>query len=154
MQGKKPGGSAGGGGELQGDEAQGNKKRKKKVSCFSNIKIFLVSECALMLAQGTVGAYLVSVCRPRARGMSGDSRIRSPRPRARGSQQVLQRGWRAPAIGEGAGRHWRPRLQRGKGRELTLGLGFRSSGSLMRYRLPSAGAGRCALAPAGVTRLR
>ncbi|XP_073160311.1 solute carrier organic anion transporter family member 3A1 isoform X2 [Lepidochelys kempii] len=61
MQGKKPGGSAGGGGELQGDEAQGNKKRKKKVSCFSNIKIFLVSECALMLAQGTVGAYLVSV---------------------------------------------------------------------------------------------
>ncbi|XP_062860621.1 solute carrier organic anion transporter family member 3A1 [Trichomycterus rosablanca] len=34
---------------------------KKKTSCFSNIKIFLVSECALMLAQGTVGAYLVSV---------------------------------------------------------------------------------------------
>ncbi|KAI5619392.1 solute carrier organic anion transporter family member 3A1, partial [Silurus asotus] len=32
-----------------------------KTSCFSNIKIFLVSECALMLAQGTVGAYLVSV---------------------------------------------------------------------------------------------
>ncbi|KAM9125441.1 solute carrier organic anion transporter family member 3A1 isoform 2-T2 [Pangshura tecta] len=60
MPGKKPGGSAGGG-ELQGDEAQRNKKRKKKVSCFSNIKIFLVSECALMLAQGTVGAYLVSV---------------------------------------------------------------------------------------------
>uniref|UniRef100_A0A665UWK0 Solute carrier organic anion transporter family member n=1 Tax=Echeneis naucrates TaxID=173247 RepID=A0A665UWK0_ECHNA len=30
-------------------------------SCFSNIKIFLISECALMLAQGTVGAYLVSV---------------------------------------------------------------------------------------------
>ncbi|XP_032638897.1 solute carrier organic anion transporter family member 3A1 isoform X2 [Chelonoidis abingdonii] len=62
MPGKKPVGSAGGGsGELQGDEAQRNKKRKKKVSCFSNIKIFLVSECALMLAQGTVGAYLVSV---------------------------------------------------------------------------------------------
>lgn len=62
MQGKKPGGSSGGGrsGELQGDEAQRNKKKKKKVSCFSNIKIFLVSECALMLAQGTVGAYLVS----------------------------------------------------------------------------------------------
>ncbi|VTJ84202.1 Hypothetical predicted protein, partial [Marmota monax] len=60
MQGKKPGGSSGGGrsGELQGDEAQRNKKKKKKVSCFSNIKIFLVSECALMLAQGTVGAYL------------------------------------------------------------------------------------------------
>ncbi|XP_022069490.1 solute carrier organic anion transporter family member 3A1-like [Acanthochromis polyacanthus] len=34
---------------------------QKKTSCFSNIKIFLVSECALMLAQGTVGAYLVSV---------------------------------------------------------------------------------------------
>ncbi|XP_041966588.1 solute carrier organic anion transporter family member 3A1 [Alosa sapidissima] len=34
---------------------------QKKKSCFSNIKIFLVSECALMLAQGTVGAYLVSV---------------------------------------------------------------------------------------------
>ncbi|CAB1449387.1 unnamed protein product [Pleuronectes platessa] len=35
---------------------------QKKTSCFSNIKIFLVSECALMLAQGTVGAYLVSFC--------------------------------------------------------------------------------------------
>lgn len=34
---------------------------QKKTSCFSNIKIFLVSECALMLAQGTVGAYLVSM---------------------------------------------------------------------------------------------
>ncbi|KAM9409011.1 solute carrier organic anion transporter family member 3A1-like isoform 2-T2 [Pholidichthys leucotaenia] len=34
---------------------------QKTTSCFSNIKIFLVSECALMLAQGTVGAYLVSV---------------------------------------------------------------------------------------------
>ncbi|XP_005802554.1 solute carrier organic anion transporter family member 3A1-like [Xiphophorus maculatus] len=34
---------------------------QKKTSCFSNIKIFLVAECALMLAQGTVGAYLVSV---------------------------------------------------------------------------------------------
>ncbi|KAM6961089.1 solute carrier organic anion transporter family member 3A1 isoform 2-T2 [Aplochiton taeniatus] len=34
---------------------------RKNVSCFSNIKIFLISECALMLAQGTVGAYLVSV---------------------------------------------------------------------------------------------
>lgn len=38
---------------------------QKKTSCFSNIKIFLVSECALMLAQGTVGAYLVS-CSARA----------------------------------------------------------------------------------------
>lgn len=34
---------------------------RRKASCFSNIKIFLLSECALMLAQGTVGAYLVSV---------------------------------------------------------------------------------------------
>ncbi|XP_069018957.1 solute carrier organic anion transporter family member 3A1 [Embiotoca jacksoni] len=34
---------------------------RRKSSCFSNIKIFLISECALMLAQGTVGAYLVSV---------------------------------------------------------------------------------------------
>ncbi|XP_069481178.1 solute carrier organic anion transporter family member 3A1 isoform X1 [Ambystoma mexicanum] len=36
-------------------------KKKSKPSCFLNIKVFLVSECALMLAQGTVGAYLVSV---------------------------------------------------------------------------------------------
>ncbi|XP_006628928.1 solute carrier organic anion transporter family member 3A1 [Lepisosteus oculatus] len=42
-------------GDIQRDDSQ------KKSSCFSNIKIFLVSECALMLAQGTVGAYLVSV---------------------------------------------------------------------------------------------
>lgn len=42
-------------GDSQRDDDQ------KKSSCFSNIKIFLVSECALMLAQGTVGAYLVSV---------------------------------------------------------------------------------------------
>ncbi|XP_039989114.1 solute carrier organic anion transporter family member 3A1 [Xiphias gladius] len=34
---------------------------RRNSSCFSNIKIFLISECALMLAQGTVGAYLVSV---------------------------------------------------------------------------------------------
>ncbi|XP_067827252.1 solute carrier organic anion transporter family member 3A1 [Heptranchias perlo] len=38
-----------------------NVQRAEKKSCFSNIKIFLISECALMLAQGTVGAYLVSV---------------------------------------------------------------------------------------------
>lgn len=56
MQGKKPGSV----GEPPGDEAQRHKKKKKKASCFSSIKIFLVSECALMLAQGTVGAYLVS----------------------------------------------------------------------------------------------
>ncbi|XP_072326608.1 solute carrier organic anion transporter family member 3A1 isoform X1 [Scyliorhinus torazame] len=36
-------------------------QKEEKKSCFSNIKIFLISECALMLAQGTVGAYLVSV---------------------------------------------------------------------------------------------
>ncbi|XP_063170532.1 solute carrier organic anion transporter family member 3A1 isoform X2 [Candoia aspera] len=55
------GGGGGGAGELQGDEAQRAKKRKKKGSRFSSIQIFLVSECVLMLAQGTVGAYLVSV---------------------------------------------------------------------------------------------
>ncbi|CAG13096.1 unnamed protein product, partial [Tetraodon nigroviridis] len=43
-----------------GDALEGDGLRKNS-SCFSNIKIFLISECALMLAQGTVGAYLVSV---------------------------------------------------------------------------------------------
>ncbi|KAM9375906.1 solute carrier organic anion transporter family member 3A1 [Pholidichthys leucotaenia] len=43
-----------------GDMLEGDGFRKNS-SCFSNIKIFLISECALMLAQGTVGAYLVSV---------------------------------------------------------------------------------------------
>lgn len=42
-----------------GDGPEGEPLRKNS-SCFSNIKIFLISECALMLAQGTVGAYLVS----------------------------------------------------------------------------------------------
>lgn len=42
-----------------GDGLEGDRLRKNS-SCFSNIKIFLISECALMLAQGTVGAYLVS----------------------------------------------------------------------------------------------
>ncbi|XP_040018991.2 solute carrier organic anion transporter family member 3A1 [Gasterosteus aculeatus] len=42
------------------DTLEGDGPRKNS-SCFSNIKIFLISECALMLAQGTVGAYLVSV---------------------------------------------------------------------------------------------
>ncbi|XP_053317785.1 solute carrier organic anion transporter family member 3A1 [Spea bombifrons] len=60
MQGKKTRSSSGRSGDVQGDETQ-RKKKKKKASCFLNIKIFLVSECALMLAQGTVGAYLVSV---------------------------------------------------------------------------------------------
>lgn len=92
MQGKKPGGSSGGGrsGELQGDEAQRNKKKKKKVSCFSNIKIFLVSECALMLAQGTVGAYLVS---PRANSAAGPF----PQPGSPGGR--LARGGGRPGAG-------------------------------------------------------
>ncbi|XP_073509398.1 solute carrier organic anion transporter family member 3A1 isoform X1 [Phyllobates terribilis] len=60
MQGKKTRSSSGRTADVQGNEAQ-RKKKKKKASCFLNIKIFLVSECALMLAQGTVGAYLVSV---------------------------------------------------------------------------------------------
>ncbi|XP_075063821.1 solute carrier organic anion transporter family member 3A1 [Mixophyes fleayi] len=60
MQGKKTRSSGERSGDVQGDETQ-RKKKKKKTSCFLNIKIFLVSECCLMLAQGTVGAYLVSV---------------------------------------------------------------------------------------------
>ncbi|XP_074489107.1 solute carrier organic anion transporter family member 3A1 [Sebastes fasciatus] len=44
-----------------GDMLEGDVLLRKNSSCFSNIKIFLISECALMLAQGTVGAYLVSV---------------------------------------------------------------------------------------------
>ncbi|XP_077119543.1 solute carrier organic anion transporter family member 3A1 [Ranitomeya variabilis] len=60
MQGKKTRSSSGRTADVQANEAQ-RKKKKKKASCFLNIKIFLVSECALMLAQGTVGAYLVSV---------------------------------------------------------------------------------------------
>ncbi|CAK6951082.1 solute carrier organic anion transporter family member 3A1 [Scomber scombrus] len=43
-----------------GDMLEGDGLRKNS-SCFSNIKVFLIAECALMLAQGTVGAYLVSV---------------------------------------------------------------------------------------------
>lgn len=46
--------------EQSGTEDPEQDDSQKKTSCFSNIKIFLVSECALMLAQGTVGAYLVS----------------------------------------------------------------------------------------------
>lgn len=49
-----------------GDALEGDALRKNS-SCFSNIKIFLISECALMLAQGTVGAYLVSATRPHTR---------------------------------------------------------------------------------------
>ncbi|XP_026528821.1 solute carrier organic anion transporter family member 3A1 [Notechis scutatus] len=59
--GSSTGGGSGSGGELQGDEAQRAKKRKKKDSRFASIQVFLVSECVLMLAQGTVGAYLVSI---------------------------------------------------------------------------------------------
>uniref|UniRef100_A0A8B9K2R9 Solute carrier organic anion transporter family member n=1 Tax=Astyanax mexicanus TaxID=7994 RepID=A0A8B9K2R9_ASTMX len=47
--------------QQRGSEDAPRDAMKKKTSCFSNIKIFLVAECALMLAQGTVGAYLVSV---------------------------------------------------------------------------------------------
>ncbi|KAM7396687.1 hypothetical protein PAMP_019710 [Pampus punctatissimus] len=43
-----------------GDMLEGGSLRKTP-ACFSNIKVFLIAECALMLAQGTVGAYLVSV---------------------------------------------------------------------------------------------
>ncbi|CAG5958046.1 unnamed protein product [Menidia menidia] len=46
-----------------GDMLEGDGPRKTS-SCFSNIKIFLISECALMLAQGTVGAYLVRKLEP------------------------------------------------------------------------------------------
>ncbi|XP_056908498.1 solute carrier organic anion transporter family member 3A1 [Takifugu flavidus] len=46
--------------QSSGDGLEGDALRRNP-SCFSNIKIFLISECALMLAQGTVGAYLVSV---------------------------------------------------------------------------------------------
>lgn len=51
--------------ERSGTDDPEQEDSQKKTSCFSNIKIFLVSECALMLAQGTVGAYLVS-CSARA----------------------------------------------------------------------------------------
>lgn len=51
------------GGSSSGDSLQ-TKRQLKSSSCFSNIKIFLISECALMLAQGTVGAYLVSGTQP------------------------------------------------------------------------------------------
>lgn len=43
-----------------GNMLEGAAGPRKSSSCFSNIKIFLIAECALMLAQGTVGAYLVS----------------------------------------------------------------------------------------------
>lgn len=56
----KRGSASGGGGELPGAGAPRQRRRRRKVSCFSSIQLFLVSECALMLAQGTVGAYLVS----------------------------------------------------------------------------------------------
>lgn len=127
MQGKKPGGSSGGGrsGELQGDEAQRNKKKKKKVSCFSNIKIFLVSECALMLAQGTVGAYLVST---RANSAAGPL----PQPRLGGR---LARG------GDG-GRDLRPAWRLASGAEAAAGgaagWGCRASQERAGPRMPAA----------------
>nr|XP_032824523.1 solute carrier organic anion transporter family member 3A1 [Petromyzon marinus] len=36
-------------------------KGAPRPSCFANVKVFLLAECALMLAQGTAGAYLVSM---------------------------------------------------------------------------------------------
>lgn len=72
---------------------------RKKSSCFSNIKIFLISECALMLAQGTVGAYLVSGARgPAIAFITAWSRFAcgapaSPCTQRRGdSTQILPRG--------------------------------------------------------------
>lgn len=62
---------------------------QKKTSCFSNIKIFLVSECALMLAQGTVGAYLVS-CRTSYLGVPSG-------PTQRPSSQTAREDAGAPA---------------------------------------------------------
>ncbi|XP_071297384.1 solute carrier organic anion transporter family member 3A1 [Agelaius tricolor] len=61
MPGKRGSAGGGGGSELPGAGAPRQRRRRRKVSCFSSIQLFLVSECALMLAQGTVGAYLVSV---------------------------------------------------------------------------------------------
>ncbi|RMB94291.1 hypothetical protein DUI87_29098 [Hirundo rustica rustica] len=58
MPGKRGSAGGGGGGELPGAGAPRQRRRRRKVSCFSSIQLFLVSECALMLAQGTVGAYL------------------------------------------------------------------------------------------------
>ncbi|XP_042331511.1 solute carrier organic anion transporter family member 3A1 [Sceloporus undulatus] len=46
------------GGELQDQEEEEGSSSGGR---FASIQVFLVSECALMLAQGTVGAYLVSV---------------------------------------------------------------------------------------------
>lgn len=104
MQGKKPGGSSGGGrsGELQGDEAQRNKKKKKKVSCFSNIKIFLVSECALMLAQGTVGAYLVSTRANSAAGPLPQPRLGGRLARGGDGGRDLRPAWRLASGAEAA----------------------------------------------------
>lgn len=134
MQGKKPGGSSGGGrsGELQGDEAQRNKKKKKKVSCFSNITIFLVSECALMLAQGTVGAYLVS---PRANSAAGPL----PPPGARAAD------WHAEGTG---GRDLRPVWRLANGAEAAAG---RAAGPGCRASLEPADRGcpQLRLLPAG-----
>ncbi|KAJ7403779.1 solute carrier organic anion transporter family member 3A1-like protein [Willisornis vidua] len=59
MPGKRGSAGGGGGSELPGAGAPRQRRRRRKVSCFSSIQLFLVSECALMLAQGTVGAYLV-----------------------------------------------------------------------------------------------
>ncbi|XP_054990037.1 solute carrier organic anion transporter family member 3A1 isoform X1 [Sorex araneus] len=58
MPGKPPGAGAEPG---SGAGAGARRPPRPGATCFASIKVFLVSECALMLAQGTVGAYLVSV---------------------------------------------------------------------------------------------
>lgn len=77
-----------------GDMLEGDGLRKNS-SCFSNIKIFLISECALMLAQGTVGAYLVSATQPRAHAGLSRCPRREPRPCSRigHSQACVIRVW-------------------------------------------------------------
>lgn len=90
MPGKR--GSAGGG-ELPGAGAARQRRRRRKVSCFSSIQLFLVSECALMLAQGTVGAYLVSAPLPAEPRTGGSCRERGAARRAepRGSAAACVR---------------------------------------------------------------
>lgn len=62
-----------------GNMLEGAAGPRKNSSCFSNIKIFLISECALMLAQGTVGAYLVS-CTLGLPGSEVEVRVRCVTP--------------------------------------------------------------------------
>lgn len=69
-----------------GNMLEGAAGPRKSSSCFSNIKIFLIAECALMLAQGTVGAYLVSCTLWASRergggGGEGDGELSPLKPR-------------------------------------------------------------------------